>query len=114
MKWKQLLLVSILLGLTISLTNSEVPENESKSREKRSGMLSSPLDLEDVRQAVFSPMTISNQFSATFGINGMRLIGWTTGGISLYKSLKNLYSRRFIVSSGKSNFFPSLNFKYFS
>ena len=33
---------------------------------------------------------------------------------SLYKSLKNLYSRRFIVSSGKSNFFPSLNFKYFS
>ena len=79
MKWKQFILVSILLGLTISLTNTEVPENESKSREKRD-LLSSPLDLEDVRKAVFSPMTISNQFSATFGINGMRLVGWTTGG----------------------------------
>ena len=78
-KWKQFLFVSILLGLTISLTNTEVPENESKSREKRD-LLSSPLDLEDVRKAVFSPMAISNQFSATFGINGMRLVGWTTGG----------------------------------
>ena len=79
--WKKFLLVTILAFLGLSITVDTTEENEVKSRAKRSGMLSSPLDLEDVRKGVFGPMGISNQFSATFGINGMRLVGWTTGGM---------------------------------
>ena len=78
--WKKFLLVLILALLGLSITVDTTEEHEVKSREKRSGMLSSPLDLEDVRKGVFGPMGISNQFSATFGINGIRLVGWTAGG----------------------------------
>ena len=78
--WKKFLIFTLLTLFGLVLTVHTEDETEVKSREKRSGMLSSPLDLEKVRVGVISPQSISNQFSATFGINGIRLVGWTVGG----------------------------------
>ena len=79
--WKEFLIFTLLTLFGLVITAQTEDDSEAvKSREKRSGMLSSPLDLEAVRRGVISPMTISNQFSATFGFNGIRLVGWTLGG----------------------------------